>query len=331
MSEKRPIDIKRDSGMSLEIGTIEEGPTESMIAIDDSLYIIKPSAIYAIQTADQIDRSRTNIALPKAITRQVFAVGSDSEIVGKILLTAISLLERGHRLREGVDTQRGLSIALDALTTVMTMRAMASEFKAVQTKACERAAAHPEQQPFLGDAKARCKAFAQQADHALGALLDIVQLFYPAIKNAPWDELRDKIRLELGDEDAFVKFLDGTIPFFKLVRNARNCLDHRNLKGITVKDFEVQSDGTVYPPTIEIDFRGSQHPIVAIYAFMDGVIVSLINSFEMMLAHLCNTNSRPPGPMFPIYIDTLPEDRRRWKHVRFYYGSCFNGEFVPIG
>jgi len=64
---------------------------------------------------------------------------------------------------------------------------------------------------------------------------------------------------------------------------------------------------------------------------MDGVIVSLINSFEMMLAHLCNTNSRPPGPMFPIYIDTLPEDRRRWKHVRFYYGSCFNGEFVPIG
>src|SRR5438132_6557016 len=127
MPEKRPIDIKRDSGMSLEIGTADEGPTNAMISIDDSLYIIKPNAMYALKTADQIDRKRTNIELPKAITRQVFAVGSDSETVGKILLTAITLLERGHRVREGVDTQRAISVALDALTTVLTMTAMASE------------------------------------------------------------------------------------------------------------------------------------------------------------------------------------------------------------
>jgi hypothetical protein len=331
MSEKRPIDIKRNSAISQEIGTIDEGPVESMVVIDDSLFFIKRNAIYAVQTADQIDHARTNIALPKAITRQVFAVGSESEIVGKILLTGISLLAKGHHVREGVDTQRALSVALDALTTVLTTRAMAFEFEAVQTKACEKAAAHPEQQPFLGDAKARCKAFAQQADHAVGALLDIVHLFYPEINNAPWEALRDKMRLELGDEDAFLKFLDGATPFFKLIRNTRNCLDHRNLKGVTVKDFEVQSDGTVHPPTIEIDFRGSQHPMIAVYAFMDGVIVSLTNCFEMMLAHLCNINTRQPAPMFPIYIDTLPEGRRRWKHVRFYYGSSISGEFVRIG
>jgi hypothetical protein len=71
--------------------------------------------------------------------------------------------------------------------------------------------------------------------------------------------------------------------------------------------------------------------MVAVSAFMSGVTTSLTNGFEMMLAHLCNINSRPPGPMFPIYIDMPPENQRRWKHVRFYYGSCFNGEFVPIG
>src|SRR5438552_3763286 len=119
MTEKRPIDRIRDSGGTFDVGTAEEGPVGSMVEIDDSLYLIKPNAIYALNTADQIDRDRTNITLPKVITRQVFPVGSDSELVGKILLTAVSLLDKGKFVREGVDTQRGLSIALGALTTVL--------------------------------------------------------------------------------------------------------------------------------------------------------------------------------------------------------------------
>src|SRR5580704_4047407 len=251
MPEKRPIDLKRDSGMNLEIGTTDEGPVGSMTEIDDSLYIIKANAIYALKTADQIDRDRTNIELPKAITRQVFAVGSDSEIVGKILLTAISLLDKGNHVREGVDARRAISIALDALTTVLTMTGMASEFMVAQEKACEKAAARAEQQPFLGAVKARCKAFMQQADHAAGALLDIIRLFYPDIKKTPWDTLYQKIHQKLGDEDAFTKFLVTAVPFFKLVRNTRDCLEHKNPKGVVVKDFEVHADGQVHPPTIE--------------------------------------------------------------------------------
>jgi hypothetical protein len=336
MSEKRPIDLKRDSGGIFDIGTPDEGPIGSMVEIDDSLYIIKPNAIYALNTADKIDPDRTNIALPKVVTRQVFAVGSDSEIVGKILLTAVSLLDKGKFVREGVDYQRAVSISLDALTIVVTMTTMASDFEMAQDTACERASAqqrsgHAEQQPFLGDAKARCKAFMQQADHAAGALLDIVRLFYPDIKDAPWDALYEKVSQDLGDDDAFAKFLTEAIPFFKLVRNTRNCLDHRNLKGVTVKDFEVQSDGEVHPPTIEIDFRGSKHSVVAVSVFMNGVITSLANGFEMMLAHLCNANSRPLRAPMPIYIQMPAENRRRWKHVRFYYGSSFNGEFIPVG
>ena len=95
MSAKRPIDIKRDSAMRFEVGTSEEGVTEAMVEIDGSLYIIKPKAIYALQTADQIDRARTNIHLPKVVTRQVFTIRSESDVVGKTLLTAISLLEQG--------------------------------------------------------------------------------------------------------------------------------------------------------------------------------------------------------------------------------------------
>lgn len=166
----------------------------------------------------------------------------------------------------------------------------------------------------------------------MGDLLDIVRLFYPEIKKTPWDALYEKISLEFGDEDAFVKFLNHAIPFFKLVRNTRDCLEHKNPKRIVVvKDFEVQADGQVHPPTIEINFRGSHCPSVAVSVFMRGVIALIANGFELMLAHLCNLNSRQAGLPIPIYIQMPAENRRPWKHVRFYYGSSFNGEFVPVG
>lgn len=337
MTAKRPIDLKRDTGMSFEVGTPEEGATQAMVEIDESLYIIKPKAIYALKTADQIDRDRTNIGLPKVVTRQVFTIGSDSEIVGKILLTAISLLDKGNFVRDGIDTRRVISTCLDALTTVAAMQAMADEFEGAQHAAYEKAVAlrrpgDAEQQPFLGDAKARCKSFMQQADHAVGALLDIVRLFYPEIKKTPWDALHEKIRNERNEEDQFVKFLDQAVPFFKLVRNTRDCLEHRNSRGAVVKDFEVQPDGRLYPPTIEVNFRESQHPMVLVSAFMTGIITSVANAFEMMLTYLCDANTRPTGTFMPVYVDMPTESRRRWKHVRFYFGTRFNdGDFVPIG
>jgi hypothetical protein len=219
--------------MSFEVGTNEEGPVQAGVEIDDSLYIIKPKAIYALKTADQIDRDRTNIQLPKVVTRQVFTIGSESEITGKILLTAISLLDKGNFVRDGVNTKQAISLSLETLSTVVAMQTIAADFDAAQQGAYEKAAAlrrtgDAAQQPFLGDVKSRCKSFMQQADHAVGALLEVVRLFYPEIKKAPWDSLREKIGHEIGEDDQFTKFLDQAVPFFKLVRNTRDCLEHKN-------------------------------------------------------------------------------------------------------
>jgi hypothetical protein len=71
--------------------------------------------------------------------------------------------------------------------------------------------------------------------------------------------------------------------------------------------------------------------MVAVSALMAGVIPSVANTFEMVLVHLCNANTRPPGA-FPVDSDMTTENRRRWKHVRFYFGARFNdGAFVPMG
>ena len=92
------------------------------------------------------------------------------------------------------------------------------------------------------------------------------------------------------------------------------------------------SDGRGFPPTIEVFFRESQQPMIAVSVFMTGIIASMADAFEMMLAHLSNANTRSTGPFMPIYVDMPTENRRRWKHVRFYFGTRFNdGDFVPIG
>ena len=253
------------------------------------------------------------------------------------MLTAISLLDKGNFVRDGVDTKQVISTSLEALTILVALQGIAAELEAAQQAACEKAAAlrragDATQQPFLGDVKSRCKSFMQQANHAVGALLDIVRLFYPEIKKTPWDALRQKIGREVGEDDQFNKFLDQAVPFFKLVRNGRDCLEHKNSKGAVVKDFEVHPDGRLQPPTIEINFRESQHPRMAVSAFTLEVITSIANGFEMLLVHLCNVNTRA-SPTFPVYIDIPAENRRRWKHVRFYFGTRFmnSDDFVPIG
>ena len=332
---KTPIDIKRASGGTVHIGTQEEGAVGTMVGINGSLFIIKERAIYAVQEADQIDPQRTNIALPKFIPRPVLPEGSDSELVGKTLLTAVCLLKKGKFLWNQFDHEKALSLSLEVLTTMIAIRTGATEFEAAQRKAYEKAVASTSgggsaQIPTMGDVTNPCRAFMQQAYHVTGSLLAIVQLFYKDIKKAPWDTLYQRVKDSCGEDDGFTKFLDKAVPFLKGVQNIRDCLDHKNVKGVIVRDFALQPDGKIVPPTIEVDFRGTRQLPVAISPFMSDMFNSLMCVFEMMIVHLANTHYKPPSP-FPIYIDMPAEDRRFWKHVRFYYGSNWNGEFIPMG
>jgi hypothetical protein len=312
-----------------------------MVEINGSLFIIKESAIYAVQQADQIDPELTNIALPNIIPRPVLSEGCDSELVGKTLLTAVTLFNKGKFLPHEFDHGKALSLSFEALTSMIAMRAGATEFEVAQQKAHEKALGTSSgggspHIPAMGDVTNPCRAFMQQAYHAQGSLLTIVELFYPDIskkqkkdRKGPWDRLAERVNSSEGT-DIFIKFLGQAVPFLKDVQNIRDCLDHKNVKGVVVRDFTLQPDGKVVTPTIEVDFRGTRHPPVAISEFMSRVLNILMYTFEMMIVHLATQHYKPPAP-FPIYIDMPAENRRFWKHVRFYYGSCWNGEFIPMG
>ena len=331
---KSPIDIKRDSGGMVNIGTPEDGAVGKMVEIDGSLYIIKEKSIYALQTADQIDPDRTNIALPNVIPRPVLTEGFDCELVGKTLLTAATLFNKGKFLPTTFEHGRALSLSFEVLKNMIAMRTEAEEFEAAQRKACERTAsassAGSPHFPSMGDVTNPCRAFMQQAFHAQGSLLAIVRLFYCDIEKAPWDILFERVKGHYGESDDFTQFLVHAVPFLKGVMNIRDCLDHKNIKGVTIKDFAMQLNGKISVPTIEVDFRGTRQPPVTISEFMTYVLTNLMIAFELMIVYLCGKHYEAPAP-FPIHIGMPSENRRHWKHVRFYYGSVWDGEFIPMG
>ena len=64
------------------------------------------------------------------------------------------------------------------------------------------------------------------------------------------------MKSQCGESDVFCKVSELTIPLLRLIRSARDCLEHGNIKGVKTSDFEPQFDGTIALPSIEIDFRG---------------------------------------------------------------------------
>jgi hypothetical protein len=93
MPERRPIDILRDSGGQIKVGTPDdESDITDMFEFDGSMHVIKRNGIYRLRLPDEIDPKRTNAALPRT-QQQILAYGSDSEMVVRTLLTANRLFQ----------------------------------------------------------------------------------------------------------------------------------------------------------------------------------------------------------------------------------------------
>lgn len=121
-----------------------------------------------------------------------------------------------------------------------------------------------------------------------------------------------------------------TTPLLKLVRNTRDCLEHHR-EGVTTTDFRLEQNGTIAPPTIAVDFRQTSHDRCPVSWFMEVTQKALLDSFEMIVVHLCSKHVQPFAGC-PIVVELLPENYRAASHVRFGYGMYYqDGQFAPIG
>jgi len=169
----------------------------------------------------------------------------------------------------------------------------------------------------------------QKADHVEQTMLDIIKLFYPNTSTKHFESVYGSLKEKYSKDDNFTKFIEQALPFLKMIRNARDCLDHRNDRNIKVTDFAMLPDGKIALPTIEIKFRCTDQPATSASFFMTKAIESMLCVFEHLLAFLCSKHVQPFGGI-PIELGVLPEDRRINKFVRYGYWTNITGEWAPI-
>lgn len=321
----------RDGGGSFQLDNPDDGtPIKEMFTFRDCLVLITEKCTYEVQLADKIDPERTNPNLPHNVQRKLFEYGIHSEPLGKILLQARTLFKEG---RLPIDLEVAQKLALEAFQEFAAMDHVATGFKNLEKIAIEKAANASQQPrsislPSIGGVDTHCKTFAQKAHHFDKAMLSIVRLFITTATN--WDKLSEIVECRFGKDDQFSKLVADITPNLKLVLHLRDALEHQN-KGVVVRDFAMEPDGTIAPPTIELDFRKSVLPRTSISSLMDELIVALPAYFEMMIVHLSSKFVQPSGPM-PIFVELLPDNFRQARSVRFgYWIRMPNGQAAPFG
>jgi hypothetical protein len=333
MKKYPPIPI-RDSGGAFTLNNPDDGtPIKEMFKLDEGLLLITEKCTYQVRVADQIDPDRKNPALPPNFQQKLFDHGTNSELLCRTLLQARVMFRKEF---QSVDISRAMQLTFDALGDLVSMRETAQTFKSAEQAAIEKAEALERKDacqtiPSVGNVRTHCKTFAQKADHFAASLLGIVRLFYPEMKGQNWEAFQEVVKCRYGADDPFNKVLEIATPFLRLIRNTRDCLEHTNLKGVKTSDFEPQPDGTIAAPTIEIDFRKSSQDRCPISWFMEEGTKALLDTFEMIIVHMCSKSVQPFAGM-SMTIGLLAEQYQAAWHVRFAYGTYYqDGQFVPCG
>ncbi len=330
------IDRRRNAAISMQIGEDDDqSPIVEMLPIGGRLHVLKEGGIYVTATADNIDPTRSNPAIPNTQQR-VLNVGTDNLLVQRVLLQARELL-KPPLLHNGIDRDRGMVLALDFLKDLVALNEQATNLEQVigRLNAAferDRAGGNSLRIPAVGDMAARCDGFIQGADHALRTLWELVALFYPSVKltNGP-QKLGDHLQAVYGANDDFTKYVQAAERFLRFVRNTRNAVEHpKATQRVVVTDYALDAAGKVHLPEIELVHAETPQAPVSVAALMRATVDSLTSVFQDILAHMCERNVQPFAGS-PMHLVELPVNRRRYKEVRYGYAAELGGNLVPSG
>lgn len=254
---ERPIDRLRSAAISMKVGMSEDGGVQTMVPMEDALYGVHAHAIYAIRLADQIDPGRTNAAVPNTHQR-LLAMGAQDPEVGRIFLTAHSFFKSMH-LGDQFPEKKAVSLAFEYLQDIAAIMDLRRKLEIAVQDAVRRHEDIPKQErnvglPALGDAAARCDAFAQKVGHAVDTLKAIARLFYPEELKRKWiDSLTELAAKKYGEEAFLTKFMREARPTLLFLRELRNMVEHpSDTARIEVHDFRLLPSMELITPSLEI-------------------------------------------------------------------------------
>jgi hypothetical protein len=329
MKQIRPIDQKRNSGGTSEIGTKEDGAITGSMKIGNRLFFIKEKSIYEFIFADAIDPDRTNFDLPNNIQKIVATQGSDSEIVGRTILTAKRLFQPEF-FSDKFNTALALELTLELLQEIIVLDDEIKSYLEKETKSKDE---YEERKinnlslkiPSVSDVYTRCKTIFQKADHVNQILMEVILVFYPDSnlhKQSQFVSLHCYFKEKYGINDTFTKFIENILGFVDIIRGLRNCLDHR-LKEVSVKDFELQTNSDIISPTIEMDYRKTKLHRESLSSFFPAIKENLLILVENIIAYLADKNVLK-NRIFNGQVRIVPEEKRLDKYIKFSF-------WLPLG
>lgn len=327
MNTKRPIDLARDQGGQADVGTAEDGAIIHMEKIGEQFLIIKERSVYELKMADDIDPERKNPNLPPTSQRLVVNFGTESEIFSRTFLTARQLFKTSY-LTSTIDMSQAILLTLEIVQEIAVLDEETKKYISAENNAIAEYNDRKEKKldhavPSIPDIKTRCKTIFHKADQAYQALLALIRIFYPDFnKQSYYSSFMEFIKTKYGEEDPFTKFLQEVLSYIMLARNIRNCLDHRRTEA-EIKNFEIQLDGSIIAPTIEVHHLESNLARMSLSQFLPSVTENLVSIVETMIVLLASRNLKN-NRLMPGEFRFIPEEKRLNKNIRFAYWS-------PIG
>ena len=307
----RPIDRMRDSAGSAKIPD-GYGKAVSMKVIGSRIYFLAERGVTSGVMADQIDPERTNPNIPQVVQRAELAYGLDTPFVQRTLCAAFELVDQTH-LPDRVNQDDLLTMSLGVASALAAVADVTKDLLAHQeeTRQKELTAAYlPHTENLTGKVK---QSLAHLRD-VENTIKEMALHFYPkAASGDPWDkDLRQAMETAHSSDTPSMKVFETLTGFLLAVADHRNAMIHPDkTKWVSITDYELEAQGSIVAPTIEVTHSRSPVPRHDVAQFLQSQVDLISNAYETFLAWLCDLNVRVFHEMFDTRVASLPDGTMR--------------------
>ncbi len=323
------IDRMRDSGGSAKIPE-GYGNVVSMKGIGSRMYFLAEKGVTSGVMADNIDPERTNPYIPFVVQRTELEYGLDTPFMQRTLYAAFELVDETH-LPDHVGTDDLLATAFDVAYALAAVIDVAKELLRHQAETREKqltAAYLPRTENLIGKVK---QSLAHLRD-AESTIKEMTLQFYPkAASSDPWDkELRTAMEAAHGSNPEVMVCFEKHIGFLLAGADHRNAMIHRDkMKWVTITDYELEAQGSIVAPTIEITHPRNPVARKDVAQFLQTQVELISYTYETFLAWLCDLNVRVFHEMFDTRVVALPDGEMR-KGSRIVWQTTLNEGYEMI-
>ncbi|GGG96486.1 hypothetical protein GCM10007415_34600 [Parapedobacter pyrenivorans] len=305
----------------IDIGNPSEGGIQVMKFFGDKVVVLKERAIY------EVTGFSSNSPSQKLIVNE----GINSEVVGRIFLTALVLFKKEYI--KVTEIERIIPLVNEILSEIFVLEDDIQRYNVMEKKEIDdyelrRKNNEDFRLPSILHLEPRCKAIVQRCDHLEQILISILSIFYAGekiTKQSHFPTFVEIVKNKYGQNSQFYKAMDRITYFTTIIRELRNGLDHR-LSTVTVSNFSQKPNNDILTPTIELKHKKAKLERISIYEFLKILTPNYLSIFEQIFVHLASSFCAHPNV---VAVGLIPESKKMYKYLDYSYVLKFGdmGEF----